>query len=258
MPSVDQAYQLELQRRRAQAAAQGQASNFGAAPVDYRTDAARASSPAPSGLSGGNLRAPPVTTPVGGGGRQDPNSWDNMLSAFLQEMSQPFDPNDPRYSRILDGIRSRIGRGLSGRGVEGGLSRGAVSAGLADASLRFQDQRRAAFLQGMGLRAQKDLTTAQQNIALQGLNETARQFDMGQYNQQQAHGLSNSQGVGSIIGGLAGAAGFLVPGAGPVLGPALSGVGSQLGGAIGGLGYQPGVRPSGNRYGPRGDDGGSY
>ncbi len=171
------------------------------------------------------------------------------LLAFYWEMLKVFDPNDPRYSRILDTIRAKVSTESLNRGIEGGLSKTAIARQLSDAALAIDQARQQMGLQALGM----ELADANQAIAYrdamrQRAAEIAYRNAMAQYQ----HGAGQAQMLGSTLGaGLGALIGSPLGPAGMLAGAAFGG---QIGGGLAGGFYGPPPPYPGYGYGYGGGD----
>lgn len=148
------------------------------------------------------------------------------LDDFYQEMLKPFDPNDPKYSRIMSTVGTQAQTQAYESGFGGGLNEASVARQVADAALGIQSQREQAGLQALGM-SLGDVNQAR-DVRRQSEQQAADRAFADQQARYQ-HGAKQSQMWGSVLGGLAGGVGGFA-----LAGPAGLGPGAQMGAGLGG------------------------
>lgn len=169
---------------------------------------------------------------------------DAEIDAYLAELKQPLNMNDPYVQQVIRGASSAAGTAARNRGVEGGLAGAATEQNTSSALAGLEAHRSGLYGQTLALANQRNLsqnqTALQRELGLKNLAQQAQQLNMQQNQYDDAAGLAAEQGKGALIGGLIGA----VPGiiGAPFTGGAslgLIGAGAGIGAGAAGMSYKP-------------------
>lgn len=172
-------------------------------------------------------RASPTAPGAGKGQGDGGNEWLRRIMEFYEQMNAPFDPNDPRYSGLLNGAYAQASHGMQNRGINGPMNTSYAQGAYLNLGNQMNHQRQGMALSalGQGLSGYQNQQSLEAQQAWQRYNA-----DMAAYQQRQDGGAGMGAMIGGGIGGAIGSLGFL---GGPVLGAATTGLGFQAGSALG-------------------------